>query len=440
MERLNLGLKRNNHTFNLILTPFHNHMTYLSTLDGYKLAIRFESNKMQRPIVKYKNLLFSGTFTSPNKWEMFLVDAKGYHEIASFNNEKLHFKEESTTPLFCKRLFSKDTNQGKLTRREAREICLQCILFYCPLFVKIKYKILFLEQLTTFVQDTYFDYETDGKLIKDFKQYFLNFIEAEKEFLQLQDTISFSEILNEFPELKTIKIDRFTDLINESIKSVVKQTQKEYMHMFYSREVVLQEIYDVILQKIEEYKQNEIQTEGSDNENMQTLIENEIFKLKNYKILFEYIRFLINTDEIADEKSLSETTIALIEKCKEFERTCIDCETFNYYKTIELDNEKLSYFEKVENGINEISDQYKEDYIVYKIIMPYYYSALYNKRKTKLKTFFDKAPEYIHYVKNVISVMTQNNILIKTDEAFEFNHDGITTTCHQDILSIQHDF
>ena len=93
MNQLKLGIRRNNHIFNVKLMPFYRFINYTSQYDDYELSIRFLSDKDKRPSVRYKNLIFTGAITSAKNWHIELIGENGRQSIVSMSNGQLRLRE-----------------------------------------------------------------------------------------------------------------------------------------------------------------------------------------------------------------------------------------------------------------------------------------------------------------------------------------------------------
>jgi len=105
MNQLKLGIKRNDHIFDIKLTPFRRIMNYTSHYEDYELTIRFFDDKNKRPSVRYKNLVFIGAITSTKNWYIELVGETGRQCIISMRNGQLRLRGENpqTTSLEIKK-------------------------------------------------------------------------------------------------------------------------------------------------------------------------------------------------------------------------------------------------------------------------------------------------------------------------------------------------
>jgi len=285
------------------------------------------------------------------------------------------------------------------------------------------------------IKDVYFDYETELELIEDFKKYFVNFINAENDCPQLSQIISITDVLDRFPHLQTIKINDINTFIKDSIETIAIEFQDE-INIYYSRDIVESEIYNDILQGIEERNQIQLEKKYSKDKEIKKLLGDKLASLKDTNPLFQQIQFLMLIREITDKQSLLSKADSLINQCKEFETLWEKCDSFNHNRTIELTNEKLSFFERIDNGLSNIAEDEVQDYIVYKIAMPHYYSALYNKKRTNFKPTIEKLTSYVNYVKNIVSVLLENGLIIKKGEKLHYNPSIDLADCKQEILSI----
>lgn len=440
MNQLKLGIRRNNHIFSIKLMPFHRFMNYTSHYDDYELSIRFLSDKDKRPSVRYKNLIFTGAITSTKNWHIELVGETGRQCIISMRNGQLHLRGENLQAISSK-YNKKDLSLSVMEREKIDDkkislIYQKCINAHIDLFNQIKNKTSFQEQLIELIEDIYFDYETEIELIEDFREYFINYINAENDCCQLSKIIKVANVLDKFPYLKTLKIKDLDIFIEDSIETIAGQYQNE-IDIYYSRDIVLSEIYTVVLQEIEERNQIQFQKKYSNDKEIKKLLGDKLLVLKDLTPLLQQIHFLMLIHEITDINGLLSKVDDLINQCKQFEKIWEDCAIFNHNKTIELTDEKLSIFESIDNGTNYIAEQYKQEYMVYKIAIPHYYSTLYNKKRTKLKSTIEKLTQYVDYVKNIVGVLLKNDLIIKKGKKLHFNSNMNLANCKQEILSIE---
>jgi len=438
MNQLKLGIRRNNHIFNIKLMPFYRFINYTSQYGDYELSIRFLSDKDKRPSVRYKNLIFTGAITSAKNWQIELIGENGRQSIVNMRNGQLRLRGESfqTTSTDIKGFSIPACECERTNNVQSSLIFQKCINTYTDLFGKINNKTVFQEQLVELIEDIYFDYETETELIENFKEYFVKFVNAENDCHQLSQIISIPDVLDRFPYLKTIKINDLNNFIKDSIETVATQYQNE-IDIYYSRDIVISEIYNDILQEIEERNQIQFQKKYSNDKEIKKLLGDKLLHLKDLTPLLQRIHFLMLIHEITDKNNLLSKVDDLINQCKQFEKIWEDCAIFNHNKTIELTDEKLSIFESIDNGTNYIAEQDKQDYLVYKIAMPHYYSTLFNKKRTKLKPTIEKLTQYVDYVKNIVGVLLKNGLLIKKGEKLHFNSNINLANCKQEILSIE---
>lgn len=419
--------------------PFRRFMNYTSYYDDYELSIRFLDDNNKRPSIRYKNLVFKGAITSTKNWYVELVGETGYQCIISMKNGQLRLRGENyqTTSSEIKNDVISVSKREQISNLQSAIVYQKCVDTYSYLFSEIKGKKAFQEQLIELINDVYFDYETEMELIEEFNEYFVNFINAENECHQLSKTISIANVLDRFPHLRTIKINDINDFIKDSIETIAIEFQEE-INIYYSRDEVMMEIYNDILQGIEERNQIQFEKKYSKDKEIKKLLGNKLACLQDASPLLQRIQFLMSIHEITDKQSLLSKADGLINQCKEFEILWEKCDSFNHNRTIELTDEKLCFFESIDNGQNYVSEEDVQDYTVYKIVMPYYYSALYNKKRISLKPTIEKLTSYVNYVKNIVSVLLAKGLLIKKGEKLHYNPSvNLVANCKQEILSIE---
>jgi len=439
MEQLKLGIKRNNHIFSIKLMPFRRFMNFTSWYGEYELNIRFLNDKDKRASVRCKNLVFTGAITSIKNWLIELKGEQGRQSIISMRNGKLYLSGESSKTNVCNQSIDENLCVGEcenVDKKQSISVFQECINVYSELFNQIINKKVFQEQLIDLIDDVYYDYDTEMELIEDFREYFVSFINAEGECCQLSQLITVDDVLGKFPNLQTLKIKDINHLIEDSIEMVANE-YKEEIDIYYSRDVVLEDIYENVLQEVEERRQIQFQKKYSNDKEIKKLLGDKILPLKDLSPLFKQIYFLMEIGEIKDKNSLLSKVDDLISQCKNFEELWEDCDSFNHNKIIVLTDEKLEFFEGVDKGVNNILEEDKEDYIVYKIVIPHYYSTLYNKKRTKLKPTIEKLTQYVDYVKNIVAVLIENALIVKKGEKLYYNLNENLVKCKQEILSIE---
>ena len=154
------------------------------------------------------------------------------------------------------------------------------------------------------------------------------------------------------------------------------------------------------------------------------LLGDKILKIEEKSFLLERIHLLINIREIETEEDLLRKAETVIEQIANFEALCKKLSFCNGDKIIELTSEKESFFEIYQKGAKGTDEEIYNEYLIYQEVLPFYYSTLYNKKKTRLKPSIEKLDEYVDFAKKAIELLIENQLVIKNGEELEYNNHG----------------
>lgn len=438
MKQLKLGVKREGHRFDIKILPFYRFMSYTVISNDYELCVPFSDSKNKRPSVKYKNLIYSGAISSRGNWNIYL---RGDNPTYLVNMKKYSiYVKGGIKPSKDRIVNSINSIPVRTIPSEYKKVYEECIAYNKKLYDLILDKKLLEEELLGFINDEYsiFLEENGSKtaFFEECSQYLENFILAEKECPKLAKIISVNDILEQkYESIEKLKIKNINEFIARAI-DVIADEYKDGTSIYYSRELVYDEIVDEVLQNIEEQRLIQYEKNYSKSMQIKKLLGDKLLILNDIKPLLQRINYLINIGEISSEQMILEKADELIEECVFFEKLYNQFKDCNYIKTIDLSIEKEQLFINYEKGVVELSKDEHTEYNVYKVIMPYYYSCLYNKKMTKLKPSIEKINLYFEFAKNAIELLIKNNIIFKRGDIIEYRNGGNISQYIQDVENL----
>ena len=440
MKQLKLSVKKEGHKFDIRIMPFRKFIFYTAFYNDYELFIRFSDSTNKRPYVKYKNLIYSGAISSRANWNITLsgdnstclVNMKNfclYVKGSKIDNKKTNVDIEGL-----------ETTREYIPTRECKCLYDEMVSYNQKLYDLIRNKPRFEEELLELITDEYSIYLDEyGDKITYFKacsQYFKNFLLAEKECSKIAELISVEDILKQKYEcIEKLKIRDTDEFIAYAI-NVVAEEYKDELSIYYSRDEIYDAIVSEAMQNIEERQQLQFEKKYSKNSKIAKLLGDRILVLKDPAPLFQQIHFLMLIKEIASVETMLEKADELIEECLSFERLYEQFEDCNYTKVIDLSTNKEQKFIEYEKTLTELSEDELIEYRAYKVIMPYYYSCMYNKKRTKLKPSIEKLDSYFEFARRTIELLLENNIVSKRGDTIEYSGCGNVSQYAKDIESL----
>ncbi len=437
MKQLKLSVKKDGHKFDIRIMPFRELASYTAFSDGYELFIQFGKNNNRHPYVRYKNLRYSGAISSRSNWNIIL-SGENLTYLVNMKNSYLFVKGGNfDQPKSNADIDSFETSCEYVPTSECKCLYEECVLYNQKLYDLIKNKPRFDNELLELITDEYSIYlEEYGSKTAYFKacsQYFKNFLLAEKECPKIAELISVEDVLKQkYDCIEELKIRDTDEFIAYAI-DVVAEEYKDEISIYYGRDVIYDAIVSEAMQNIEERQQLQFEKKYSKNSKIQKLLGDKILVLKDPAPLFQQIHFLMIIHEITSAEAMLEKADELIEECLSFERLYEKFEDCNYVKAIDLSTDKEQKFIDYEKNLTELSEDELIEYRAYKVIMPYYYSCLYNKKRTKLKPSIEKLDSYFEFARRTIELLLENNIVFKRGDTLEYSGCGNVSRYIKDI-------
>ncbi len=436
MKQVTLGIKKDGHTFFVKIMPYDSFCTYASFYDEYELSIIFGKNKYPR--LKYKNLYFSGAITSRSKWQIYIINEKKIDCLVEMRNSCLFIKTADVPKVPEEFNEEQAPMVGNIVSQENQ--CLQevdeCIAYNIKLYKLIKAKDLFKEQLLELFAEEYTCFTEGSKNPNCFFryciQYFKNFIKSEEECPCIVQYIKANDVINKYPELKNYNIKEFV----ERAINIVAEEFKDHISIYYSREEVYDVIFDETMRMVRHVEEEKFKEKYSHNSEIESLIKEKLWRLKDKEILFQRIQFLISINEISNSQMIIEKADDLIDKCVKFEKIC---ERFAYCDCtgiIEANQDKENQFSEFELGKIDLTKNERREYFIYKEVMPFYYESLYNKKRTKLKPSIEKIDSYVAFARSAIELLINTQIVLKKGDEFVYSRSGDFEKYRGDIKAI----
>lgn len=440
MKHLKLSLKKEGHKFDIRIMPFRELASYTAFSDGYELFIQFGKNNNRHPFVRYKNLRYSGAISSRANWNIILT-GDNLTCLVNMKNFSLFVKGDNfDKPQSNVEIESFETSCDYVPTSECKCLFDECVSYNRKLYDSIENKPRFEEELLELITDEYSIYlEEYGSKTAYFKacsRYFKNFLLSEKECPKIAELVSVKDILEQryecFGELKIQDIDEFIAYAID----VVAEEYKDEISIYYGRDIIYDAIVSEAMHNIEERQQLQFEKKYSKNSKIQKLLGDKVLALKDPEPLFQQIHFLMLIKEITSADMMLEKADELIEECRAFERLYEQFEDCNYVKAIDLSVEKEQLFLAYEKGETYLSEDELKEYRAYKVIMPYYYASLYNKKRTKLKPSIEKLDSYFEFARKTIELLIENNIVFKRGDTIEYSGCGNASQYIKDIESL----
>ena len=437
MKQLKLSVKKEGHKFDIRIMPFHKFISYTAFYNDYELFIRFSDSTNKRPYVKYKNLRYSGAISSRTNWNIIL-NGDNSTCLVNMKNSYLFVKGGNFDKAKSNvEIESFETSCDYVPTSECKCLYDECVSYNRNLYDSIKNKPRFEEELLELITDEYSiyleEYGSKKAYFKACSRYFKNFLLAEKECPKIAELVSVKDILKQkFECFEDLKIQDTDEFIAYAI-GVIAEDYKDEISIYYEREIIYNAIASEAIQNIEERQQIQFEKKYSNNSKIRKLLGDKILALNDPEPLYQQIHFLMLIKEITSAEMMLEKADELIEKYLTFERLYEQFEDCNYVKAIDLSTDKEQKFTDYENGVADLSESELIEYRAYKVIMPYYYSALYNKKQTKLKPSIEKLDSYFAFAKKTIELLIENKIVFKRGDTFEYTNSGNATQYIKDI-------
>ena len=428
MKQLKLSVKKEGHKFDIKIMPFHQFISYTAFFNDYELFIHFYDSANKRPYVRYKNLRYSGAISSRANWNIIL-NGDNSTCLVNMKNSCLYVKGgRIDSRKNDVDIANFETTRDCVPTSECKCLYDECVSYNRKLYDLIKNKPRFDNELLELITDEYSIYlEEYGSKTAYFKacsQYFKNFLLAEKECHKIAELISVEDVLKlKYDCIEELKIRDTDEFIAYAI-DVVAEEYKDEISIYYSRDVIYDAIVSEAMQNIEERQQLQFEKKYSKNSKIQKLLGDKILVLKDPAPLFQQIHFLMLIHEITSAETMLEKSDELIEECLSFERLYEQFKDCNYVKAIDLTTNKEQKFIDYENNLTELSEDELIEYRAYKVIMPYYYSCLYNKKRTKLKPSIEKLDSYFEFARRTIELLLENDIVFKRGDTIEYSGCG----------------
>ena len=331
---------------------------------------------------------------------------------------------------------SRGNDELDTVRTQSKELYHQCVLYNQKHYDIIVDKVRFEEDLLEMIAEEYWEfqegYESKEDYFETLAEYFTNFLLAEQECHKIEEIITVQDILERNAELNNLKIDDIEEVVAHAIY-VVAENYKDEKSIYYCRDVVYSEIICEVRQEVEERRQRQFEKTYSQTSKIGELLRDKIQVLNDKDALLQHVQFLVQIGELKTPQMILEKADEMIEECLWFERLCDRFESCNYVKTVDLTPEKEKLFMAVEKGEITVNEENQVEYYTYQEIMPYYYSALYNKKRTKLKPSIEKINNYFEFAKEAIGLLIKNRVVIKKGEEFEYNTCGDVDQYIKDI-------
>lgn len=435
MKELKLGIKKENHRFDIRIMPFRKSISYTSFCNDYELVIVFGNKNNRHPYVNYKNLRYSGAISSRANWNIFISNPRTC--LVSMKNCCIWVKSDmQTNDTHNENIKTFDKNHLVISPNECQNLYNECILYNKHLYDLIFDKEVFKKEILELIEDDFMyldEYENKEAYFEEISEYFENFILAEKECPKITELISVEDILKqEYTSLKELKIQDTTEFIDFAI-DVIAEEYKDKISIYYSRETIYNDIVNEAILNIEERNYAQFKKKYSNLEKIEKLLHDKILVLNDPEPLLERINYLITSKEIISKEMLFDKSDELIEEYLSFERVYEQFEDCDYVKVIDLKGEKEQLFLAYEEGKATLSETELMEYRAYNVIMPYYHSALYNRSKTKLKPSIENLDSYFKFARNTIELLIKNNIVIKRGNTFKYNNNGDVVRYVEDI-------
>ena len=428
MKQLKLSVKKEGHKFDIRIMPFHKFISYTAFYNDYELFIRFSDSTNKRPYVKYKNLRYSGAISSRTNWNIIL-NGDNSTCLVNMKNSYLFVKGGNFDKAKSNvEIESFETSCDYVPTSECKCLYDECVSYNRNLYDSIKNKPRFEEELLELITDEYSiyleEYGSKTAYFKECSRYFKNYLLAEKECPKIAELVSVKDILKQKYEcFEGLKIQDTDEFIAYAI-DVVAEEYKDEISIYYGRDIIYDAIVSEAMHNIEERQQLQFEKKYSKNSKIQKLLGDKILTLKDPEPLFQQIHFLMLIKEITSADMMLEKADELIEECLAFERLYEQFEDCNYVKAIDLSVEKEQLFLAYEKGTAVLSEDELKEYRSYKVIMPYYYASLYNKKRTKLKPSIEKLDSYFEFARRTIELLIENNIVIKRGDTIEYSDCG----------------
>lgn len=361
-----IGFERNNEKFYIDINKNKIFSHYIIKSDDFVIDLLNTGNHHNYTNIKYKNLNIYFDNNKLNRWTIYIDHYTNHirkdNNVIYYGNNK-YFGDSNINCLDDKQ-YAIQNNHTKAI--DTDKIYNGYITKYLPLYNEISDTVSFKECITNLILSLK---ENNDKIeIQNFEELLINFINAEKDINNKNDIFNEDLLIEKYPKLDSI-INK--NLLNKAIEGVTSNIEC-YEYIFYNRDDVYQRILDKV-----EYLLNKQYIEEERKNKIKTFISEEYYDLfyKNYK----------------------------------------------NEKIINLTDDKEKRFIEYENGKIKLNKEDELEYtLIYKNIIQYYISMLYNKKTKKIKPVISALEKKENYTKQIINHLKINDVL--QEETWQINY------------------
>ena len=430
-QPLFLKLTENDLTFSMYIDLFRNKKTYNYSIfyDGFYAERREEGRDLKTTRVYNKNFVFKCDAKSYKSWWLwffenpesciFQID-KQNEKISCFyyeNNQEIkkvsYPKQEIITT------YSNSYPNTNDYTQKATEIYKKLIANNETLFNQIVDKDNFANQLTSLLtwdlednNEDHLDYH-----LKNIRNFIQDFIFSEKDCIVLKNILTFDYFVGHYENLKKISIDN-------NLKEIIKEEIADFEiapSLFYSREEIETELYNSIVSAIRKYN-HQVLLKKYDENYIKQVYGDKISNFLDEECFFEIIKrnILVN---VLTNKSDQEIENLINDFVNDFSKKDLLYKKFiSLYGVPEasliVTSEKKQLYQQYESGKINLDQSMLTDYMLYKKIIIEYEHFAFVKNSNRLKPSLAKLPKHINYLKQIIGLLIDCDILSCNNMAY----------------------
>lgn len=448
MKDLIFSITLNNHTFithsNHIITRCEYYIE-----DKYTAYLLFASKTFAR--VEYKNVMFSGTVTKRDNWNIYL----DLRNVVEKHYGRYYFPKASDPT----QVHTKTKSYDKATIEYPKNfLYTELINNFSELYSYINDKETFKAQLCEYLSDSYdltnieqlddiIEYENfadvepeeepiienyteRNRLYKECENLFISFIQSETDNKNKKVIITLENVVKETPELRDIPhkllFDEFNTYVSENYNDLITPD------IYYCQSDELHRIgihiykacqYHMFINSMRAVIKEILATTDVD------INEDEI-----------YYRFnsLYSKENIPSKEEFKQSVKDFISDYISF------CHLYNKFFSLfnsdridlEWDDKQIRLFEEYDKKTLPIDSHHIAEYEVYKYIIPFYRKHLFQKNSTKYKPTIEQMPAFVSYASSVLDILFKHNVFLDNEDCVIYNENGDIDSAREEIEKV----